>query len=154
MYRYQRGSHAPHQSYRQSYYSARAAAAPYHHTPLHAQPAPQGTRDVRPSHQSDPRRCHICSFTQPYPDDQIPIYHRHFSSLRLRALTGVEDTSNPYLCSSCKSHHKPYPNDRIKVVVSDSTLHQFFAPLRLHCHPPVSGGRDALRLHLYPRCDN
>ena len=26
------------------------------------------------------------------------------------------------------SHHLPYPENRIKIVVSDSTLHQFFAP--------------------------
>ena len=130
MYLYQRGSHAPHQqqSYRHPGHSTRATAAPYHHVPQRAQLAPQGPHDVRPPHRSEPRRCYICSYTQPYPDAQIPIYHRHFSSLRLRELIGVEDMTKPYQCPSCKSHHQPYPNDRIKIVVSDSTLHQFFAP--------------------------
>ena len=32
------------------------------------------------------------------------------------------------MCPSCMSRHLPYPGDRIKVVVSDSTLHEFFAP--------------------------
>ena len=43
-------------------------------------------------------------------------------------MIGVEDKDNPYYCPSCKYQHKPYPNTRIKVVVSDSTLHNFFAP--------------------------
>ena len=80
------------------------------------------------SSASQPRRCHICSYSQQYPAAQIPIYHRHFSSLRLSELTVVEANNSHYLCPSCMSHHLPYPEDRIKVVVSDSTLHQFFAP--------------------------
>ena len=56
------------------------------------------------------------------------MFHRHFSSIRLRELTGVESTGSYYLCPSCKSHHTPYPKPRTKIVVSDSTLHQFFAP--------------------------
>ena len=72
--------------------------------------------------------CNICSFTQVYPSEKVHVYHRHFSSLRLREYLGVEVTGNRYLCPSCKSHHSPYPEERHKIVVSDSTLHQFFAP--------------------------
>ena len=82
-------------------------------------------RDARGG--QDGGHCLICSFTQEYPNPQVPVYHRHFSSLRLREMTGVEDSNRVYLCPSCKSHHQPYPNNRIKVVVSDSTLHEFYA---------------------------
>ena len=40
----------------------------------------------------------------------------------------MESSGERYLCPSCKSHHKPYPEARVKVTVSDSTLHEFFAP--------------------------
>ena len=46
----------------------------------------------------------------------------------MRDILGVEGTYKWYLCPSCKSSHGSYPEDRIKLVVSDSTLHQFFAP--------------------------
>ena len=63
-----------------------------------------------------------------------PVYHRHFSSLRLRELTGAETRTAPYLCPSCKAPHLPYPGERVKVVISDSTLHEFFA-----ASPPHGG---------------
>ena len=89
-------------------------------------------RDVQavlPSlHPSYPSQCQICSYTQPSPAEQVPISHKHFSTLRLREYIGVESTGKGYLCPSCKSRHRPYTDARIKVVVSDSTLHQFFAP--------------------------
>ena len=69
-----------------------------------------------------PVRCVICS------TGQRPIIHRHFSSLWLREVTGVETAGTPHLCPSCKSRHVPYPYSRTKIVVSDSTLHVFFAP--------------------------
>ena len=84
--------------------------------------------------------CLICSYTQEHPKPQVPVYHRHFSSLRLREMTGVEDSTRVYLCPSCKSHHQPYPNSRIKVVVSDSTLHEFFAPRNNMCGAPQYPG--------------
>ena len=40
----------------------------------------------------------------------------------------MEGTDRRFLCPSCKSHHRSYPEEKIKLVVSDSTLHQFFAP--------------------------
>ena len=74
--------------------------------------------------------CNICSHNQEPHEPQVPVYHRHFSSLRLREMIGVEVENKRYLCPSCKSFHLPYPDleDRIKIVVSDSTLHEFFAP--------------------------
>ena len=76
---------------------------------------------------SNPRRCSICSFQQRRPEERVPIYHRHFSSLFLRTISGVNDNT-PYLCPSCMRSHAPYSDDRIRIVVSDSSLHQFFAP--------------------------
>ena len=46
----------------------------------------------------------------------------------MRILLGVEKEPNPYLCPSCKVSHLPNSTERVKVVVSDSTLHQFYAP--------------------------
>ena len=86
-------------------------------------------------HRAGDGRCTICSLTQQFPQPKVPVYHRHFSSVRARMLAGVEDTTRPYLCPSCKTQHSPYHyqqtlsgQDRTKIVVSDSTLHSFFAP--------------------------
>ena len=74
-------------------------------------------------------KCQICSYTQEVPGIKKAVYHEHFSSLHLRRLLGLEDSRvGKYLCPSCKSHHSPYPNERSKIVISDSTLHNFFAP--------------------------
>ena len=74
-------------------------------------------------------RCQICSFKQEDPEEKKAIYHDHFSSVQLRTILGIEDSlAGRYLCPSCKSHHSPYPNERTKIVISDSTLHNFFAP--------------------------
>ena len=85
--------------------------------------------------------CNICSFQQRRPKDRVPVYHRHFSSLKLREMTGAEIKDDPYLCPSCKSLHTPYPGERIKIVVSDSTLHEFFAATPPHGHPQYPGDR-------------
>lgn len=57
-----------------------------------------------------------------------PIFHRHFSSLRLREQLKVEKSKTSYFCPSCKREHLPYPTPRIKIIVSDSTLHNWFDP--------------------------
>ena len=71
----------------------------------------------------------ICSYTQQYPAEQVSVSHDHFSTLRLREHLGVETTGpdSVYTCPSCKIRHRAYTDDRIKVAVSDSTLHRFFA---------------------------
>ena len=72
-------------------------------------------------------QCSICSFMQTYPSVPIPIYHRHFSTIKLRDLLGVEESGLGYLCPTCKSRHRPYIDERLRVVVSDSTLHDLFS---------------------------
>ena len=72
--------------------------------------------------------------------DRVPVYHRHFSSMKLREMTGAEFKDDPYLCPSCKSLHTPYPTgERVKIVVSDSTLHEFFAATPPYGHPQYPG---------------
>ena len=72
--------------------------------------------------------CNICSFAQHPPEKKVPIYHKHFSSLKLRYFNGAEASNSPYLCPSCMSSHVPYPKTRTKLIISDSTLHMYFAP--------------------------
>ena len=71
--------------------------------------------------QTNPN-CIICSTE----DDQVN--HYHFSSKWMREFLGVEAANQHHLCPSCKSRHGPYPYSRAKLVVSDDTLHMFFAP--------------------------
>ena len=73
--------------------------------------------------------CNICSFKQAYPRELLPIYHQHFSSLRVRMdILGVEEKPETrFFCHSCKSRHRPYLDERLKVIVSDSSLHNIFA---------------------------
>ena len=78
-------------------------------------------------------RCQICSYTQPYPAEQKPVYHSHFSSLRLRERLGVEKSRADYSCPSCKCTHGSSPEERIKVVLSDFSLHRFFDPPNHTC---------------------
>lgn len=67
--------------------------------------------------------CSICSTVD------TPVYHRHYSSRWLREILGVENDENAsFYCPPCKSRHEPYPYSRTKVLVSDETLHPFFAP--------------------------
>lgn len=68
------------------------------------------------------RPCTICS------SEEVPVRHQHFSSRWLRQITGVEESNASHICPSCKSHHRPYPYPRSKLVLSDSTLHLFFSP--------------------------
>ena len=72
--------------------------------------------------------CSICSYRQiPY-HNRAPVFHNHFSSLFLRKLAGAEFSDTDHLCPSCKKEHSSYPEPRLSVVVSDSTLHQYFTP--------------------------
>ena len=133
MNRYQRRSSAPYNNWRLAGTSARQPAVRQydrHHVPaeLLQSAQPYRAQPYRSQAASPPRKCYICSFSQVYPDPEVEIFHRHFSSLRLREMTGMEDKTTVYLCPSCMSHHQPYPENRIKICVSDSTLHQFFAP--------------------------
>lgn len=77
-------------------------------------------------YDSDDPQCLICSYKQEYPSVPRALYHRHFSTISLREMMGAEDSGQSYFCPSCKSRHRPYLDERLKVVVSDSTLHDFF----------------------------
>ena len=69
--------------------------------------------------------CQICSSpTEP----RSAVNHRRYSSLYFRQMTGAEESTSPHFCPSCIRAHEPYPEKRIKLVVSDSTMHHFFAP--------------------------
>ena len=85
--------------------------------------------------------CNICSYAQPSTDRKVPVYHLHYSSIKLRGINGSEANNTPYLCPSCISSHVPYPKTRTKLIISDSTLHMFFAPLGGH---PVQYAGDTL----------
>ena len=88
------------------------------HHPTRQPPQPPHRHGHQPPRATQQNSlCQIC---------QIP--HKHFSSLRLREMLGVEGTEKFYFCPSCKSSHRSYTRDRVKLVVSDSSLHQFFAP--------------------------
>ena len=104
-------------------------------------PDPQRDRQAQHHHRADrshhrasntlcetESRCLICSFTQPYPAEQKPVFHTHFSSLRHRELTGAVAPGTNYLCPSCKCSHESSPENRTKIVLSDFSLHRFFAP--------------------------
>lgn len=86
-----------------------------------AQQGPGGNRQSGNSRSS----CDICSFSQK-PAIKKKVYHEHFSSKSLRELLDVElALSGSYFCPSCKTQHSPYPTERTKIVLSDSTLHNF-----------------------------
>ena len=89
------------------------------HLPTRQQPSqtPQHHVQQQPGATHHDSICQIC---------QIP--HKHFSSLRLREMLGVEGTEKFYFCPTCKSSHRSNTRNRVKLVVSDSSLHQFFAP--------------------------
>ena len=82
-----------------------------------------GQRDLDQGTDSGTPRCVICSYKQEYPNNPTSVHHRHFSSANLCELLGVEQSGLGHFCPSCKSRHRPYLDDRLNVVVSDSTMH-------------------------------
>ena len=92
-------------------------------------PRPPATYSTGRSSGKGRSSCEICSFSQKAPEVKKPVFHEHFSSKALRELLDVEFAlSGSYFCPSCKRRHAPYPTERTKIVLSDSTLHNFFAP--------------------------
>ena len=55
------------------------------------------------------------------------VKHIHFSSRYLLSMSGGDNVEEKY-CLSCKKAHAANPTKRVKLVLSDSTLHMFFAP--------------------------
>ena len=77
-------------------------------------------------HKSHLPECQICSYRQPYTERSASVTHRHFSTTLMMKMT--KDKDGKFNCSSCKQVHGPTPTERIKLCVSDSTLHMFWAP--------------------------
>ena len=105
-------------------------------------------------------QCVICSFKQAYPNNPEPVHHRHFSSVNLREILGIEQSGKGHFCPSCKSPQRPYLDDRLKVLISDSTLHDVFAMSDstygfyegdlVHCdHLTIAGGSLPELLHAF-----
>ena len=76
-------------------------------------------------HRSRLPECQICSYRQPYSEKLAAVTHRHFSTNLMMNLT--KDQDGNYNCSSCKCVHGSFPTERIKLCVSSSTLHMFWA---------------------------
>ena len=70
--------------------------------------------------------CQICSYRQPYSEKSKAVTHRHFSTNLMMDLS--KDQDGNFNCSSCKCVHGSFPTERIKLCVSSSTLHMFWAP--------------------------
>ena len=73
-------------------------------------------------------QCSLCSYKQLDPLDRKRVVHKHFSSKFCRECAG----SGPYyFCPTCKSVHTKRVSDitsRLKIVISSSTMHEFWAP--------------------------
>ena len=72
--------------------------------------------------------CCLCSYKQLDPLDQKKIRHKHFSSKFCRECAG---TGPYYFCPSCKKVHTKRIYDmtsRLKICISSSTMHEFWAP--------------------------
>ena len=54
------------------------------------------------------------------------VRHSHFSSKFMMSMS--MDSSGMSFCSSCKKLHSKNPTERIKLCLTDSTLHRFFVP--------------------------
>ena len=82
-------------------------------------------RPPRPAQRLAPA-CKICSYRQPVNEKAAAVRHKHFST---RYMMNMSTTSQAEkYCISCKVTHIPFPTKRVKLCMSDSTLHMFFAP--------------------------
>ena len=70
------------------------------------------------------RICQKCSYKQLDPLDRIRVKHKHFSSKSVREFSGAAS----YFCPTCKAMHTSEMPSRLKICVSSSTLHEFWAP--------------------------
>ena len=85
-------------------------------------PAPVCPLACTESDLARPPQLHICSYTQEPPQKKFPIFHRHFSNIRLRMYINMEVTSAlPDKLSRC---HTILTEPRL----SSKTPFQFYAP--------------------------
>ena len=85
---------------------------------------------VSAKHANQPfplNRCELCSFKQLGGQKKKDVYHKHFSSKNVRELQGVEGIQGDHFCPTCKNTHSSV-QPRLKICLSDSTLHEFWAP--------------------------
>ena len=73
-------------------------------------------------------RCQICSYNQLLGQERKAIFHKHFTTKSVRECQGVEEQPGDYFCPTCKAIHTSRQNGRLKICVSSSTLHEFWAP--------------------------
>ena len=95
--------------------------------PRMSRDASGGQAKVRRYHRGKPL-CSICSNNQLKDEEKEVVYHKHFSSMFLRDCMGVNKSPSDYYCPSCKSTHSSAQLTRRKVCLSDSMLHEFWAP--------------------------
>lgn len=106
--------------------------APSQHLSRHANPPVSTAAAVSRRPRGPPGRCEICSYRQPNREDRQAIYHHHFSTKQLRELTGVEESDGNYFCPTCGEGgapgkvHASNNSERIKILVSSSTLHEYW----------------------------
>ena len=114
------------QHYRSVPGTSRGAAQPrtdsrarpsYRPHPYHPPPPPQPPRSGKPE-------CSICSYRQPVTEKARAVNHKHFSTRFMQSVS--TDSAGNSFCSTCKKVHHKYPTDRVKLCLSDSTLHEFF----------------------------
>ena len=75
------------------------------------------------------KKCVICSHNQHQEHEKRSIYHnRHYSSKYTRECSGVENVPGDYFCPPCKAVHSSTKQNRIKICVACSLLHEFWAP--------------------------
>ena len=86
-------------------------------------------RQSRKSHQSSHLpKCVICSQNQLKVRDKRDMFHKHFSSKYARECIGVDQAPGDYFCVTCKAIHSSIQNTRLKICLSTSMLHEFWAP--------------------------
>ena len=73
-------------------------------------------------------RCNLCSYKQPVDEPAALVHHFHYSG-KLTKEISLNSTTNEYFCPSCMKVHQDYlATDRIKVLLTSSILHQYWAP--------------------------
>lgn len=73
-------------------------------------------------------KCIICSQNQLKVQDKRDMFHKHFSSKYARECTGLDQAPGDYFCLTCKAIHSSIQNTRLKICLSTSMLHEFWAP--------------------------
>ena len=80
----------------------------------------------------------MCSYKQPVDEPAKSVHHYHFSMRKVKEMT--KNPQGKFYCPSCMSIHADYTTDaRIKVLLTSSILHEYWAPphsQQLSCQYP------------------